>query len=559
MDPDEAVTSAPTTPVPATATPTTVAPTTVAPTIVSPTTVAPTTVAPTTVAPTTVAPTTIAPTPTPTRTPTPTPTMPSTPTPTPTPTSTPTPTPTPTPTMEPWFPIYDPFIFGDNCNYEVQDTCYEDIIPDIDVLKRYLAVRDAFPKKALKFTRVIALSGVNVEAVNLIRESLSKQEKNPVNVDMYFYSDSKLGHRIDGNLALSLISLSAFTYPKQIVFGIGDIKREGMATILQWMVDNKESGYFRNLERFEISGHKIASYDGTEDDGDALKYEISYYLGVICNDNANFPMLTTLSFDFNGYSSSDDSFATALVNAYGTKSVYAEEYVVYYTSMCSDTSGSLWYYDMYSEQDKAQCRFTWNWEVNEPGVVYSPDGPFPNVNTVHCSGATTQPPTTQPPTTQPPTTQPPTTQPPTTQSPTTQPPSTIFPPLPPSDTVTISSPTGTPATSEEDLSAILEAAVRGFSDEEKADVTTLKLYNNMVDFTTLAEGPISLKTVLQNLGMSNVTKLYLYCDDSDTCADAFEDFYDFDDAHIFESGSRRLMDDYSPTSTLHKRYGNLRK
>ena len=383
-----------------------------------------------------------------------------------------------------------------------------------------------------------------MEAVNLIRESLSKQEKNPVNVDMYFYSDSKLGHRIDGNLALSLISLSAFTYPKQIVFGIGDIKREGMAAILQWMVDNKESGYFRNLERFEISGHKIASYDGTEDDGDALKYEISYYLGVICNDNANFPMLTTLSFDFNGYSSSDDSFATALVNACGTKSVYAEEYIVYYTSMCSDTSGSLWYYDMYSEQDKAQCRFTWNWEVNEPGVVYSPDGPFPNVNTVHCSGAITQPPTTQPPTT---------------QSPTTQPPCTIFPPLPPSDTVTISSPTGTPATSEEDLSAILEAAVRGFSDEEKADVTTLKLYNNMVDFTTLAEGPISLKTVLQNLGMSNVTKLYLYCDDSDTCADAFEDFYDFDDAKVFESGSRRLMDDYSPASALHKRYGNLRK
>jgi len=70
--------------------------------------------------------------------------------------------------MEPWFPIYDPFIFGDNCNYEVQDTCYEDIIPDIEVLKRYLAVRDAFPKKALKHTRVIALSGVNAGAVNLI-------------------------------------------------------------------------------------------------------------------------------------------------------------------------------------------------------------------------------------------------------------------------------------------------------------------------------------------------------------------------------------------------------
>ena len=204
---------------------------------------------------------------------------------------------------------------------------------------------------------------------------------------------------------------------------------------------------------------------------------------------------------------------------------------------------------MYSEQEKAQCRFTWNWEVNEPSVVYSPDGPFPNVNTVHCPGATTQLPTTKPPTTQPPTTQPPT----------TQPPSTIFPPLPPSDTVTISSPTGTPAASEEGLRAILEAAVRGFTEEEKAEVTTFELYNNMVDFTTLANGPISLKTLLEDLGMSNVATVYLYCVDTDTCADAFEDFYDFDDAQIFKSGSRRLMDDCSPASALHKRYGNLRK
>ena len=398
------------------------------------------------------------------------------------------------------------------------------------------------------FTRVIALSGVNAEAVNLIRESLRKQEKNPANVDLYFYSDSKLDHRIDSSLAVSLISLSAFTYPKRIVFGIGDIKREGMAAILRWMVNNRNEGYFRNLEYFEISGHKIASYNGTVEEGDALKNDIVNNLGVICNDDTNFPLLNSLNFDFNGYSSSD-SFAAALVGACGHKSVSAAESTVSYTPMCSDLSWSYWYYDMYSEQEKAQCRFTWNWEMNEPSVVYSPVGPFPNVNTVHCPGATTQSPTTQPPTTQPPTTQPPT----------TQPPSTIIPPLDPSDTVTISSPTGTPAASEEGLRAILEAAVRGFTDEEKAEVTTLKLYNNMVDFTTLADGPISLNTLLEDLGMSNVTKLYLYCDDSDTCGDAFEDFYDFDDAQVFESGSRRLMDDYSPASALHKRYGNLRK
>ena len=66
--------------------------------------------------------------------------------------STPTPTPTPMPTREPWFPIYDPFILGDNTNYETQSTCYEQVISDIEVLRRYLAVRDAFPEKALKHT-----------------------------------------------------------------------------------------------------------------------------------------------------------------------------------------------------------------------------------------------------------------------------------------------------------------------------------------------------------------------------------------------------------------------
>ena len=34
------------------------------------------------------------------------------------------------PTPEPWFPIYDPFILGDNTNYESQSTCYEQIISD---------------------------------------------------------------------------------------------------------------------------------------------------------------------------------------------------------------------------------------------------------------------------------------------------------------------------------------------------------------------------------------------------------------------------------------------
>ena len=53
--------------------------------------------------------------------------------------------PTPTPTPEPWFPIYDPFILGDNCYYEVQETCYDNIISDIAVLQKYLFVPSSSP------------------------------------------------------------------------------------------------------------------------------------------------------------------------------------------------------------------------------------------------------------------------------------------------------------------------------------------------------------------------------------------------------------------------------
>ena len=77
--------------------------------------------------------------------------------------------PVPDPAPSPSVPIYDPFIFGDNCYYDVQETCYDDIISDIDVLKRYLNDRDAFPTEALKHTRVLALSGMTLPSIALFR------------------------------------------------------------------------------------------------------------------------------------------------------------------------------------------------------------------------------------------------------------------------------------------------------------------------------------------------------------------------------------------------------
>ncbi len=88
----------------------------------------------------------------------------------------------------------------------MQETCYDEIISDVDVLKKYLAVRDAFPLKALKHTRVIALSGMTIPSIELWRESLSKQVKNPAAVDMYFYSDYKIVRYVDATMAVPLIA-----------------------------------------------------------------------------------------------------------------------------------------------------------------------------------------------------------------------------------------------------------------------------------------------------------------------------------------------------------------
>ena len=115
---------------------------------------------------------------------------------------------------------------------------------------------------------------MTIPSIELWRESLSKQVKNPAAVDMYFYSDYKIVRYVDATMAEPLIALSEFTRPSRIVFGDGSFKREGMASVIQWMVDNREKGYFQNLEYFQISGQKAAAYEGTEEDALALQNQI---------------------------------------------------------------------------------------------------------------------------------------------------------------------------------------------------------------------------------------------------------------------------------------------
>ena len=330
-------------------------------------------------------PPTVAPTVSPSPAPTPTPTLsPPTIVPTTSPPTTQPPVPTPTPAS--WFPVYDPFILGDNCNYEVPETCLEEIISDRMVLRRYLAVRDAFPLKALKHTRVLALSGMTLSAVELLRESLSKQAMSSYPIDMYFYSDSKLGHSVNASMVVPLIVLAEFTRPSRIVFGDGTMQREGMAAVIRWMVENRVKSYFMDLEYLQISGHKVAAYNGTEEEAATLQNQIVSNLHTMCTDKDNFPKLNTLNFDNNEYNNGFDAALRGACNQTETGvTIRAMQVVATYPSMCSTTRQDNYeYYDMEDEKEIAQCRFTWNWEMDDTSNVYATAGPFPNESTESC-------------------------------------------------------------------------------------------------------------------------------------------------------------------------------
>ena len=260
----------------------------------------------------------------------------------------------------------------------------------MEVLRRYLSIRDAYPSKALKHTRVLALSGMTLSAFNLFRESLSHQEKNPAPVDMYFYSDSKMNRYVDASMAISLISLSEYTRPSRIVFGDGSMKREGMAAVLQWMVTYPNNEYFHNLEYFQISGHKAAAYEGTAEEALALQNQIVANLRTICTDKFSFPSLRTMNFNDNAYDEFNNGFDSALRSACRKSdtgvTIRANQVTVNYPPMCSTTNAdNYWYYDMTDAREVTQCRFTWNWEMNDVTNVYASVGPFPNYDTEYCN------------------------------------------------------------------------------------------------------------------------------------------------------------------------------
>ena len=101
-------------------------------------------------------------------------------------------------------------------------------------------------------------------------------------------------------LAVPLISLSQFTRPSRIVFGDGNFLMEGLNTLIQWMVDNRDKGYFKNLEFLQVTGHKAASHEATTNVTEVID-NIVLNLYTICTDKVNIPELIQINFDNNAY------------------------------------------------------------------------------------------------------------------------------------------------------------------------------------------------------------------------------------------------------------------
>ena len=270
---------------------------------------------------------------------------------------------------------------------ESASTCYYDVIKDDDVTRRYLAVRDAYPKKALAHTRVLALSGMTKLSLDLWHESLSKQRLNEAPIDTFIYGDVLLSRMIDASMIPRLMELTQYTRPSRLHFVYGTFKREGFKQLLDWMIANRDKGYFKNLREFNVNEHNIQACVNP-DDAVTLQEAILNDLKVICEDEVNFPNLAEINLDNNGYNEGGSvyqrsQFADALLVACQETSRRVEisawtDLSVQYDKMCGTPEKSYGYYDLRDEAEIAQCRFTWHWELKDGSRQYGEQGPFPN-------------------------------------------------------------------------------------------------------------------------------------------------------------------------------------
>ena len=294
------------------------------------------------------------------------------------------------PVIEPWFPIYDPYILGDNCEIESAETCYNNVVRDDDVTRYYLAIRDAYSTKALANTRVLALAGMTQLSLELWHESLSKQTMSENPIDMYLYGDVLLSRMMDASMVPRLMELTKYTRPSRLHFVYGTFKREGFKELLDWMIANRNKGYFVNLKAFHVNEHNIQSCVNVENAA-SLQYAIIADLKRICEDTVNFPLLNEMNFDNNGYNEGGgfydiSQFAIKMMDAcqYASRRIAISAWTdlsVKYPLMCGEADKSYGYYNVSDADETAQCRYTWHWELKTAYRMYGTQGPFPDRNT----------------------------------------------------------------------------------------------------------------------------------------------------------------------------------
>ena len=139
---------------------------------------------------------------------------------------------------------------------------------------------------------------------------------------------------------------------------------------------------------------------------------------------------------------------------------------------------------------------------------------------------------------------------PPTAAPTAAPTSSPAPePEEPSTSLIVKKPSGSaPARSMDELKEFFRQSVAGYTEDDKTDIESIILGNDILDFDALNDGDIILGDILSELGITNVTAITLLCKDTDTCGDKISDLYDVIDSVTLMQyeGARRLRDEMTP-------------
>ena len=260
----------------------------------------------------------------------------------------------------------------------------EDDLTDIEIVERYLAERDCFPDYALNNTRVIALAGFSIEALELFHESLAKQTPTNRSIDLIFYSDPERQHYYYPEAAELLISLAKYTHPTKVIFTDGFFKQKGATIVFNYIVEHKE--YFQNLKYLGITGHQLALPPEEEDvmlrrlvDKDDFLDSVVALLELLKDaydfyvDNALLWDKFVLNLQNNRWNIFKAARQTLLAKAKEhEKDIFdllLDQVREPKASVCYDNDGLHYtYYNVEDEEESEQCGHFWSHDIGEATV-----------------------------------------------------------------------------------------------------------------------------------------------------------------------------------------------